>query len=476
MVGRSVRWLWLAWLAPACGAAIQEPEAPAAPPNILMIVADDLNWDSVGCYGSPVEGVTPHIDALASQGMRFGRAHVTVAACQPSRSVWMTGRYPHRNGAEGFEPIDEGVPTLVEKLREAGYFTGIIGKINHLTPKTKFPFDYDVPSKEWLGWGRNARRYYQATKGFLKEANKQGKPFFLMANSHDPKRPFAGSAQEKHYGRTYPVPPRVYEPSEVEVPASLPDLPEVRLEVAQYFTSVNRFDVTLGRVLEALAEAGLEDDTVVVFASDHGMAFPFAKMNCYLNSTKVPFIVRWPGVVDAGRVDDEHFVSGVDLMPTLLEIAQAEECPGMDGRSFAPLLRGRPQDGRDQVVTVFHKTRLETRHEMRCVQRGAFGYIYNAWAGRGGPPMSTEAMSGLSFPAMRRAAEKDAGIRARVELLQNRVPEELYDFDNDPHALVNLIEDPAYQDEIKQLRSALLAHLERFEDPLRGEFAEFTAR
>ena len=83
-------------------------------PNIVLITVDDMNWDSNGAFGCPVDDITPNIDRLASQGVRFENAHVTVAICQPTRAVWMTGRYPHNSGALGFDPIKRGVPTLVE--------------------------------------------------------------------------------------------------------------------------------------------------------------------------------------------------------------------------------------------------------------------------------------------------------------------------------------------------------------------------
>ena len=96
-------------------------------PNIVFITADDMNWDSPGCFGGQAPDITPNIDRLASQGLRFKHAHVTIAVCQPSRSVLMTGRYPHRNGAEGFEAIDRGVATLQEQLPEAVYAHRLAG-------------------------------------------------------------------------------------------------------------------------------------------------------------------------------------------------------------------------------------------------------------------------------------------------------------------------------------------------------------
>ena len=111
--------------------------------------------------------------------------------------------------------------------------------------------------------------------------------------------------------------------------------------MAQYYSSAHRCDETVGEVLRALKESGLEDSTLVMFLSDNGISMPFAKSNCYLTSTRTPWLVRWPGKVKPGVVDTEHFISGIDFMPTILEAAGLPAPAGMDGRSFLPLLTGR---------------------------------------------------------------------------------------------------------------------------------------
>ena len=165
-------------------------------PNILLITADDLSYDSVGSYGCVIPQITPHIDRLASGGMRLTQAHVNIAVCQPSRQSIMTGRYPHRNGAEGFDPIHEDVPTLQESLRAAGYLNGILGKEVHLKPKHKYCWDYYITQLQLAsgaGIGRSPKRYFEYSTSFFEAAKRSGKPFFLMANIHDPHRPFAVS-------------------------------------------------------------------------------------------------------------------------------------------------------------------------------------------------------------------------------------------------------------------------------------------
>src|SRR5262249_35448378 len=136
----------------------------------------------------------------------------------------------------------------------------------------------------------------------------------------------------------YPAPSRIYKPEEILIPGFLPDLADVRKEMSQYYSSAHRCDETVGQVLRALKESGLEENTLVMFLSDNGISMPFAKSNCYLTSTRTPWIVRWPGKVKAGVVEDQHMISGIDYMPTILETLGLAAPAGMDGRSFLPLL------------------------------------------------------------------------------------------------------------------------------------------
>ena len=237
---------------------------------------------------------------------------------------------------------------------------------------------------------------------------------------------------------------------------------------------VRRADDAVGAVMAALAESGQEEETLVVFLSDNGMAFPFAKTNCYLASTRVPFVVRWPGRVAPGRADAEHFVSGVDLVPTLLEALGLPVPEGLDGRSFLPLLEGRSQPGRDRIHAVMNATRTDREYPMRCVQTARYGYIYNDWSD-GQTRFRNEAQTGLTMAAMRRAAEHDPALAARVEHFLYRTPEELYDAVGDPAARHNLAGDPAHAEPLAALRADLSAWMERTEDPLLPRYRAFLA-
>jgi N-sulfoglucosamine sulfohydrolase len=442
--------------------------------NFLFITADDLNYNSIGAFGCGVDNITPNLDKLAGDGMSFDNAHVTIAVCQPSRQCLMTGLYPHHNGALGFDPIREDVPTLTQILRENGCYTGIIGKVEHLQPIEKFCWDFcDDVFNAQNNYGRSPYIYRRDSIEFFKKVKEKGKPFFFMVNSHDPHRPFAGSEDEltRFYGyNTYAS--RYYKPDEIQVPGFLPDLPDVRKELAQYYSSVHRLDESAGGVLAALEESGMAENTLVVFLSDNGMAFPFAKANCYLNSTKTPFIARWPGHIKPGSRNREDYIAGIDFTPTILEAADLAGKMVCDGRSYLPLLMGEKQENRDIIFTQFNITAAKHAYPMRCVQSRRFGYIFNSWAD-GKTFYKNESKTGLTYNAMKVAAGTNSTIDGRVNFFDYRCREEFYDFSVDPDALNNLIEDNTYEVQINEYRKRLYEYLRNTGDPELESFTRY---
>jgi len=463
--------------------------------NILLFTVDDMNQDVVAAFGGRFGPATPNLNQFAQGAYCFQHAHVAVAVCLPSRSSFITGRYPIHHGSEGFTAIHPHVPTLPEVMKDHGYFTGILGKVTHFCPPTKLGWDYQIDYEE-LGKGRDPQRYAEEISSFLERRGDQ--PFFLIVNSHDPHRPFHGSQQEverfsDEQRNSIPVPSRIIGEEEVQVPGFLPDLPEVRKEVAEYATSCRRADDSFGAALEVLEAKGVREETIIIFTTDHGMPFPFAKTNCYRQSTRTPLIVDWPGVTKP-NFDQEHMVSGVDLMPTVLE-GLGIEMPELDqevlmpptekkrdswrqvpsqatGRSFFPILCGQSQVGRDHVFTVFHASHAWNRYEMRAIHTREWGYIYNAWS-NGWKEFRNESRSGRTFAAMQDAAKADPEIAARVELFLSRVPEELYEYATDPDSLSNKVADREAIDQRDCLRSMLLEWMRANGDYLDEAFEQF---
>jgi N-sulfoglucosamine sulfohydrolase len=451
----------LSWILTVIGLSASQPL------NILFFTADDMNYDSTAVFGGPIQDLTPHVDRLAAEGMRFNYAYSTVAVCQPVRQTMFTGLYPHRSGSMGFFPVRKEVRTLNEQLRDGGYLVSRFGKGRHLQPSDKFCSEVGDDSIS-----RHPSKLAEATREVLRKARAEGRPFFHNVNCYDPHRPFIGMKGPDDLAEGEP-PSRWIKTEEItEVPGFLEDLPEVRRELAGYYTNVRRLDDAVGAVLAVLKEEGVADNTLVVFyGGDHGMSFPFAKSNNYENSSRGALIIRWPGVTQPGSVDREHMVTTLDFMPTLLEAARLPAVPNIDGRSFLPLLKGERLSGWDHVFTFYNAAFGNNWLPMRCMRTKERSYIWNAWS-NGKKKYQTENMAGLTWKAMLAAAESDPAIKSRADMNSFRVPEEFYDLAMDRNERNNLIADPSRQGEIESMRQALLEVMQSTGDPFAPAFAD----
>lgn len=489
---------------------------PPARPDFLIIIADDLSYGSLGWAGGVAPGVTPNLDKLAGESASFTRAHVTASVCQPSRQSMFSGQYPHRYGSVDFWPMRAGTPTVTGRLAEAGYWIGGLAKLQHMKPEADFAWsvrdedlDLGVPIR---ALGRNPRLLAEGVSRIIREARRQGKPFCAVVNAEDPHRPFPGDAGEREYFEegleTLPAPSRIYRPEEVRVPETLPDLPEIRVDLARYASAVRRLDDVVGACLAALEEAGEADNTVVVFVSDNGMPLPFGKFDTYLESTRTPLLVRWRGRLPGGQVDDRHLVSLADLAPTLIEMADARTLGKIDGRSLWPLLEGKsPVDWRKELVTLRYeeiyygegvekgekrapgfRDRLRREgwvdrpeHEepgtmtrpnnKRAILDGEFLYIYNHFFD--GTPKQAFPYADPVYRAMEKAAREDEVIAERVRVYRFRSQEELYHYAEDPACRRNLVEDPRMKAKKQGLQASLRHWMEGTGDPAAGDFVAF---
>ncbi|MBG85406.1 MAG: heparan N-sulfatase [Verrucomicrobiales bacterium] len=434
-------------------------------PNILFITVDDMSADSIGVYGCKLKETTPHIDALAREGLRFKHAHVVVGNCMPSRNCMLSGRYPHNNGVEGFYQIKEpDYPVLADLMKANGYLTAIRGKVSHSTPYSPFPWDLILDD----GSGKrehpkDVESYYRSTMRGIEASRAAGKPYCMLINISDPHKPFYGVGKGNRRVDDPHKPSRIYEADEVPVPGFLPDHPAVREELALYYTTVRRADDCVGAVMRAFREVGDAENTAIFFLSDHGMPLPFAKTAVYHHSTHTPLIVQWLGATKKNIIDTRHMVSGVDILPTFLEVAGIKQPAGIDGRSFVDLLRGHPQSRRDAIFKEYNENSGAGRHPMRSVQTRRFGYIFNPWAD-GKRVFKTATTGTATYRTMKQLAETDPKIAARVDLFEHRALEEFYDYENDPDALNNLIDDPKYQKQINEHRRRLEHWLKKTSD------------
>ena len=442
--------------------------------NVLMLTVDDMNCDSVGAFGCPVRGTTPNIDTLAADGIQFNHAHVHASSCVPSRNIVMTGRFLYNSKIEGFYAVPTSLhanPTMPGWLRANGYFTMIINKESHSTPYYPFDaWDIDFKQKGIEGNSRHPDNFYRYTKEGIEAAQAAGKPFFYNVNINDPHLALYNWSPKKGPGLNRQDidnrPSRIYGPDEIVVPGFLPDTPLVRQELAAYYSTVRRADDSVAKVIQALRDTGTYDSTIIVFFSDHGMPFPFAKTAIWYHSTHTPLIVRWPGMTKGGVVDDEHVLGTVDIFPTLVEGVGGKSPEGLDGRSFLDLLKGKKQKGREYVYTMYEENVGGNRQPMRSVISKTHGYIFSPWSD-GERTFATATRGMASTKEIARLAEAgDKAMQKRYDLFMHSIPEQFFDYANDPDALNDLFANPEYSKVIEQYRRQMVTFMKRSSDPL----------
>ena len=425
-------------------------------PNILLIAVDDMGYDTPTSFGGQVAGLTPHIDALANQGMTFSRAYNTSSRCAPSRGSIMTGHYQDNyNEKRGSSDttVRSGVRTIPEYLRQEGYMTGLFGKDTHYRPIEKYGFDQVSPMAA-MAVGRSPKLYAENVASFIDVAAAENRPFFISANTHDPHRPYAGAPGEKESLERrfaqeiekladkpdFILPPSVeiYSSQNIKAPGFVPDHELVREEFGYYLNSSHRADQFVGAMMRVLEEKDLLGNTLVIFHSDNGMHWPFAKSNVYVASVKTPFVIYWQGRSVAGTTSDS-LISTIDILPTILE-ASGIAVPGiLPGKSLLPLLREPKKQHHEQVFATING-KGNTMFEMRSIIGQGHIYIFNKWANGETKYHGGKYPGGMALKGLEAAAEEDAEAKRRLQFLYDRPREELYDLRHDPDALMNLAE------------------------------------
>ncbi|ODA29582.1 sulfatase [Planctopirus hydrillae] len=471
--------------------------APASPqtsrPNILFIIADDLN-NSLGCYGHPL-AKTPNIDRLAQQSIRFDKAYCTFPLCGPSRNSILTGLYPNSTGIlQNSQIFRQSIPqhsSLPEQFRKAGYFSARIGKLYHYNVPTSIGTDGHDDPASWelkinpagidrlqeesrihtltprqfggtLSWYASPGQDIEHTDGkiateaelLLKRfAQHPEQPFFLAVGFYRPHTPFVAPA-EPYFGwydrPQMPLIPGIAEDQlDIPKPALASAKKEqdqltdpVRQEILQaYFASISFMDAQVGRVLASLKQNGLANNTIVVFTSDHGYHLGehglWQKQSLFEESARVPLMISAPGVSRSGQVVAEP-VSQVDLYPTLVKLANIPAPASLQGQSLVSLLSDPQAKGRGWALTQVMRNQGNP-NRAGAAKKGAAASVPL-------PPSNSNRFFGYSLRTDQyRYTEWDDGQRGR----------ELYDHLVDPKELTNLAEKPAYTAKVSEL-SALM--------------------
>ena len=435
--------------------------APAQPqvqdrPNIVMIVPEGYSF-RLHSFGDPV-AVTPNLDALAAQGVRYTNSFATSPVCSPSRATLLTGMQAISFGAQhmrsyigGYQPVPPPeVKAFPELLRAAGYYTYATGKSDYQFSEVvgKGPFTiWDKQKADMLGW--RDRPSSQPFYGWVNlECDHESDTFTPLGHWPHGLNDLITQGLRLYQGCRNHGPVK---PEDIKVPTYYPDTPTVRLDMARHYNAIHQVDEQVGEIVKALGDDGLLDNTIILVLPDHGDGLPHAKRDLYDAGIHLPLIVRWPekyrpaGIVP-GSVDD-RLVSYVDIAPTLLALAGQPVPSIMQGQDFRTSSRQyvfAAKDRFDEVMT-----------RQRAVRDARFKYIRNWFPDqpdgyhlkyRDNQPMMQEMWKLLAEGKLN---------DIQKQWFEPTGREQLFDTEKDPYELHNLVDDSAYAGDLERLRGAM---------------------
>ena len=434
--------------------------------NVIFITIDDLNRDSLGIYGCPIPDISPHLDALGHAGLRFEHAHVAAANCTPSRNVMTSGMYPHNNKVLSVSNEGSGnhntFPTIPDVFNAADYHTGIMGKNSHQQPFHPYA-GWDTVYGEY-GSTRVPENIYSKLTTAFADAAALGKPLFFNLNIYDP---HTGWYEWDHKlgvpeASNEVSPSHVYEASDVPYPTFFPTLSSAEMqfgtgygimdEIAAYYNNVKRADDSIGRVMDAIEDAGVSSNTIIIAISDHGVELVGAKTQLYHHSSASPMFVLWPGVTSSNTIDNTHMINSIDFLPSFCEMIGQPIPANIDGKSFLPIIKGEePANWRGHIYKEH-----SVGHNMRAVETTNRLYIFNPWSdGTNTPVTVTKNHKSWSAIATAGASGTNTEAAAWVEHFQHRTVEELYDTAVDPDCKINLFTNAAYAAELVTMQDIM---------------------
>lgn len=390
-------------------------------PNVVWIIADDLSPE-LGCYDYP-DVATPHLDRLAAQGARYTKAFSTAPVCSSSRTAFQTGQYQttvggHHHNTRIKPVLPDSIATVVQLMQQSGYFCcNGRGYPDNKTAKSHFNFQY------------KSNEYFD---GIDWSERTEGQPFFAQVQIKEPHRTFVKSDRPR---------------PDAPIPPYYPDHPVTRADWANYLASIEVLDHKVGAVLDRLDSEGIADNTLVIFFGDHGRPHVRGKQWLYDGGLHVPLIIRWPGKVGQGTVNDQ-LTSLLDVMPTTLAAVGASipELPGAN-------LLDAQWNGHHQLFAARDRCG-DAVDRIRSVRTKQYKYIRNFHPEK--PYLQHSGYKKLQYPVETLMKVMHAqGQWDSLLMAQTRPVEELYDLSTDPHEMKNLAKDPMYAATLTELRAAV---------------------
>ena len=411
-------------------------------PNIIIVMADDLDSKQLSCYGGK-NLVTKNIDALAEQGMKFDQLICSEAICVPTRASLFTGLYPVRHGSfQNHKRVySDSMKSVCQYMGRLGYTVALTGKDHSTKPESVFPF------KILKGFEPNCVSptddyTLDEVKKFITQ--KGEKPYCLFIMSINPHKPWTMGD------------PSEFDAAKLVLPPHWVDTKNTREEFRHYLAEVRRLDNQVGDVMNMLKETGQDKNTILIFLGEQGPQFPGGKWTLWDNGQKSSMIVRWPGKVKP-RSQTGALAQYEDITPTMIDIAGGKPVDSLDGKSFLPVLLGNSTRARDYVYGIHNNIPEGGPYAIRDIRDGRYKLILNLMPDQDYyiKYMMNPKDTGSYWNTWTKLAQTSPAARKLTDRIVKRPAVEFYDLQQDPYELNNLAGNPAYKKQIEDYTSRL---------------------
>lgn len=420
----------------------------AQKPNIIFVMADDLDSKQLSCYGGK-NLVTKNIDALASQGMKFNQLVCSEAMCVPTRASLFTGLYPARHGSfQNHKRVySDSMKSVCQYLGKLGYRVALTGKDHSTKPQSVFPFQI-LKGFEPNCVSPTDDYTLDEVKKFI--AQKGENPYCLFIMSINPHKPWTMGD------------PSEFNADKLVLPPHWVDTKDTREDFTHYLAEVRRLDNQVGDVMNLLKETGQEKNTILVFLGEQGAQFPGGKWTLWDNGQKSSMVVRWPGKVKPGS-QSAALAQYEDITPTLIDIAGGKPIDSLDGKSFLPVILGISTKGRNFTYGIHNNIPEGPPYAIRDIRDTRYKLLLNLTPDQDYyiKYMMNPKDTATYWNSWTRLGETSAMAKKLTQRIVRRPPVEFYDLQQDPYELNNLAGNPAYSKQIADYTSKLKAWMKQ---------------
>lgn len=409
-------------------------------PNVVIIMADDLDSEQLSCYGGK-NIQTPNIDGLASQGLKFNNIICSEAMSIPTRASLFTGLYPAKHGSyQNHKQVFPTTEAIGKYLADLDYSVALTGKNHSIKPESIFRFKI-IPGFEPRCTSPTADYFVDSIRTYMKESKN---PFCLFVMSINPHSPWTVGDPSK------------FDPSKIILPPHYVDTKESRELFCNYLAEVRQLDNEVGDVMRTLKETGKDKNTLVIFLGEQGSSVPGGKWSLYDHGVHSSMIARMPGMIREESTTDA-IVQYEDITPTLIDLAGGKKIEKLDGISFLPVLKGEKKAAREYAYGIHNNIPEGTRYPIRSIRNKEFKLIYNMLSDSiyYVKYLMSQGEGAKIFNSWKKVAERDQHAKAMVKRIEWHPEFELYDLKNDPHELTNIADQPKYKKTLDLLKENL---------------------